>query len=486
MQKLRELVFLLHESENLMLDRYYNAQSRGKLYRRPELIKLMREGKIRTNKDAATFLHSSKPSTALYNLKKRLREDIINIILISGGTTGVKMTYLDAGFYCRKQLAVGDELLHRGSTEIAIKLLQEAAVVAKKYELIAEYISCMDLLRTSLGFRKGIKVYNNYTKAIEAAFDLHKDILTAQSFSKQVGLTGMFTKNKQKEFESFALTRQKELKELYERTKSPNVGYWYLRTSVYYFQIIKDFANALIAAKELLILVKKEQAVRSDAKLGFVNIQIANILLERGEFKAAMKVAIVAKNSYFKKQVNYLQCLEQLFVASIYAGDKKVAKEVVKLGLSHRQLKANSFINAKWIFYKANLAFINKDFHQVIKILRFQNELTKDTGGWLIGYKLLEILALAELNEKDIIENRLGAFKQFLRRVKRHHSITRYKLIADLLSSLIKNNLSYKEVVKKNNRKIILLQKGEGDYYWDPVAFEIIRFDNWLLNAAKE
>ena len=89
-----------------------------------------------------------------------------------------------------------------------------------------------------------------------------------------------------------------------------------------------------------------------------------------------------------------------------------------------------------------------------------------------------------ELEEFDMIEFRIEALRKLLQRQK-DKNITRVKTIFSILSTFTKTGASYKKTYLKEKANFELLIQQEDAYNWDPLGFEVIRFDAWFLSKFK-
>lgn len=489
MQELTELISFLNRGEISLILNFYKSPKRGiggEAKRRLELFELIRQKKVYTDEEACQIIFSTKPDSNFSQLKKRVKKDVLNIVLLQEASSKDATPYVQATIECRRKLIAGDILLARGAYTVAMSILKDASVLALKYELPAEQILITDSIRTHMGAKKGIREYEKHRKYIDEQFQLLTNILNAKDNCKHIGLSNMFQKNREKEYEEYARVATNTTKKIYKESNSPNVGYWYLRTSLYYHLIAKNYEGALDVAKQLLKLVETEVAVNSFAQRGFANMQIAVVFLELHKNKDAAHYAEKALLCYSHTVITYLTALEILFVACIYMNDLTKAANTIDAAFKHPHLQKNVFQLSKWTFYKANLQFSQGLFIESMKTLnKERGVLMKDASGWLFGYKLLELMNLLETERDEFLAYRLTAFKQLLIRQKLKN-ITRYKTIYKIIEALVKyHDRDFKTVLKNHNRSINLLKEGQGDYRWDPMSFEIIRFDTWLINKAK-
>ena len=79
MNNLIQLVEKLNKSEVRLIRSLLEVQSLNQKSHRLELFNLIHSKKVKTNFEAALEIYHKKPNAVYYNLKSRLKNDIINI-----------------------------------------------------------------------------------------------------------------------------------------------------------------------------------------------------------------------------------------------------------------------------------------------------------------------------------------------------------------------------------------------------------------------
>jgi hypothetical protein len=139
----------------------------------------------------------------------------------------------------------------------------------------------------------------------------------------------------------------------------------------------------------------------------------------------------------------------------------------------------------KWLYYSANIEFMQGDYKSVLKTLKRHSFIKTDKSGWRLGFRILELMALVELEQYDNLPYRLDTFRKMLSSIT-EADVTRPRAVWVLMNRLVKESFDFKAVDKKQKEEIGLLRAGEGNYFWDPRGYEIIRFDEWWAGKVKK
>ncbi|MDX2003498.1 MAG: hypothetical protein SFW35_13770 [Chitinophagales bacterium] len=470
----------LSASEVRFIKSYYRSNEEKK---RLKLFNLAMEQPTITDDEAATAIYGSKTETSFSHLKSRLKKDILTLLLLNEGFSHSSSAYRQAELNCRRLLIEGDILLKRGVYQPAVKILLKASRIAEEHDLPMESILIDDILRTHIGFKNGIKQYNIITEKINKQLLVLQEMLKAKELYNQILLPNIFQNNREQEYIALAQDTFRNLGEAYERTKSPNIGYLYHLSGLYYFDFIKDSGSALSLALGLAELVDREPAIRSEGRVANANLQIASILMGRYEFKRAADYAKRAVAHFKPGLGNELIALEQLFYAQLRAGDTLMAQETLDRAFNHPKLPSSALTKAKWVFAKAGMLFCLKRYDESLQALYEDNTLLQDKSGYLFGIKLLELMNFMEQGQYDFIYFRAEALRKLLQRQKNKHVI-RIKAILQILLAFEKQGYDYEATYEAMGEHFRLLQSGKDDYYWSPVGFEIVRFDVWFRSKV--
>lgn len=477
MENLIQLVKSLKKSEVSFIQHYYKNDTNKK---RLKLFNWILNDKVSTDEEAAKKLYGGK-GPAYSQLKGRLLNDLMNLLLFEEGNRQSESERFQNEVEVLRKILIGKILLVRKVQDLGIKELQSALNISENYELNNEKILVKEILSERLGNRYGVEEFNKIVDDIDTDLELSKNLFLAKKFYFGVALPNTFLKNNEKEFIRVSQISSIKLKEIYSNTNSPNIGFYYFLTEINYYSLTKDFENLYISSNELLSLVLNNKSLNSKTRLvnAYMQIYAASISLKK--YNEAYKNALSALEYTNKNGPNELTVLEYIVLAIFQLDDKLLMQEFLEKGSKHPRVSYSKFTEGKWVFYKAVYLFKIMQYTSAIRELQKENELLKDKSGWLFGHKLLEIICFIELEEFDMIDFRIESLRKLLQKQK-HKNITRIKIVFNVLNTLVKTGYQFKKTYQQESENFVLLKSAKDDYYWDPLGYEIIRFDTWFVS----
>lgn len=452
----------------------------GDKNKRLTLLGMLEQPELPTNTKAAKLIYKQgEVASTFTHLKQRVRDDLLAILLLQDTERHSRSAYRQAEIDCRRKILEGDILLKKGIYDPAIKALERAYKLADTYELPNERILVGDLLRTHLGFKKGEKVYRSFEGDVERNYALLGDLLEVKKLYYNILLPNMFNRNITNEYIDECKAAFERMQVLYEGNNSPNVAYFMYLTGLYYYTFVADWEQAISLGKELLQVVEAEPSINSYLRVANANLQTGSGLMKLYRFEEAATHAEVAVEIFKGGAMNELISMEQLLLAAFNANHLDKCEQVISKALAHSKIRSSDTIYGKWLFYKAGTQFKTGDTDNALNTLHQDSTLLKDRSGWLFGHRLLEIMILIERKEFDLTDFRVEALRKLLQRQK-HKEIARIKTIFQVLHQFVKTGYHKKETLIDTADKMELLAAGQGDHYWDPLGYELIRFDTWF------
>lgn len=485
MKILTQIIRVLKPSEVRLIRNFYKVQPNGEVKRRLELFELAKAGKAGSDAEAAMAIYKGEPNSAFSHLKNRLQKDILNILLLKEGSKKYETKYAQAIFDCRRMLIEGQILIERGAYRAGEAVLLKANDLALEYELFAETMLINDLLRTTIGIRKGEQAYLSFEGEITDSLDKLAKYLKVKDYYYRLGVLGQFSKKIEKSSLEYAKNALAEAEKDYKLTNSPLVGYFYNFLGIFYGQLSQNYDLAFDYAVDYLKLVESSPSVSSDTRIASANLQISSIAIHKGNYPEAISYAQKARNKFIAGLFNELQAIEVMFIATFHYKDFEEAEKLMEVALQHPKIKANKQVPARWEYYKANLFFVNGKYNEAAVMLMKETELTKDKAGWLMGYRVLELMCAVEQDDLEVFDYRAESFKKLLQRNK-EENVERPRLALKILGTYIKTGGDIKKAIQEEKDNIMLLSEGKGEYQWDPLGFELIRFDEWLNKLAQK
>jgi tetratricopeptide (TPR) repeat protein len=479
MKVLTPLILSLKPGEVQLVRYYYKMQITNEVVKRHLLFDLIKNRQVKSDEEACKIIYNKKPNAAYSQLKKRLKTDILNILLLQDSKSRFNTPFARAEFDARRMIIEGDILISRGISKEGVKILEKAAEIAVEYELFNEYSLANDILLSHLSYKNGVKEYEKYHGKIKNSLSSLEKFLKSKDYYHKILVPNIFNLNKETELIAFCKQAMKELKSDYETTSSSRIGYYYYYVSIFYFNMIKDYRNAYAAAQNFLKIIVEHKPIQSKRNVADAYLQIGYIALQLGDYKSAIKNTENALKNFKTGLINELTTLEVLFLSCYYDSDWKKSHDILNRALNHPKLHSNQFLPAKWNYYKTCLLFKEKKFAEATHALNDCAELLNDRTGWLYGYKMMDILLAFENGTEFLIDNKVANYRKILRK-QNGVSIERPKVILKILETLIRKRYNFKEVAKAQKQLLELLLDKNTHYTWEPMGHELIPFNEWF------
>ena len=472
MEKLHRLIKSLKPSEVQLIEYFYKAKYNGNAAdnKRLQLFKLLAEGKVKNNEEAARLLYHKKCDSALSHLKKRVEEDILNFLLIDFSDCGLSEATREE-LHCNKMLLQGKMLLAKGIWEEGLSLLKKTSHLSEKYEFPDIKLASDDILRTYSS-----KNYQHYNRHIEKCLRDYQKMLKAKGISLTFDRKFGVHKNEKPAESGFSEQMGEK-----NQDKSKKVIYWNKMALLQYYKNEHDFEHAKKYALELLENLRAEPKVFSDFTCAQVHLELAKILIYLKDYLTALLHAESAINLFAYSSVEYVQGLQVCYFANFRSGDISKAEATVEIALKHPLV--NHTLKRTWILLSAALMFVQQRFSVVNRML-YTHHTGKNDATWEVGSKILEMLNILETEDFDWFEFKIESLRKKVHSL-RDNSYERFKIFYRILKTLARYNYDYQETLSIEKQNLDLLLGSKPSLSWDPMGYELINTRDWLLNKVR-
>ncbi len=487
MKSLIPIVHALSGKEKRLIKKFFSIQTNGEDKKKLRLFTLILEKRVKTDAEAAAELYDGqKPNSAYSHVKRRLKDDLLNFILFQGSPGIDVAERVRVEITCSKMTLQGKLLIQRGIYDEGEKLLKKALEMAEEYEMYLDAINIKNLLRTTLGYRRGAEEYMKYSANMDFYIDELSKWLKIRRQYYEITLPNEFYANKKTEYKEQGGSIMADMEIKNKDNQSHRFTFWYYMARIYYHSIIRDFQSSRDYAHELLAILNSGSIMASKPAIAAINRDLAYAYMNVGNYSKAVQHAQVSVDTFRKGMVNELRSMEYLFFAHLRNRDYENAMQIVEQGLSHQQInRGNKLIQARWLFFKANLEYLKGDFGKAAKSLSTNEHIAKDKSGWYLGYKLLQMMIHIEENDLFLVDYQIKNFNSLLARKKREN-IQRAKAISKVIRLFMRARGDFEETFKIAAPEIAELSAGENELFWDPISYEVIRFDEWLHSKKEE
>lgn len=486
MKNLIKLIEKLNKSEVRLIRSLLEVQSIKQKSHRLELFNLIYLKKVKTNSEAALKIYQKKPDAVYYNLKSRLKNDIINSMLYKEASQIFKTDYVKAKANCRKWLMQGNMLINRKIYGEGLSILHRAQKVAQEFDLPGEQALINETLRNYYVVREGIDTLNHYNLMIHENNELYSKHIDSGNLMYLLSIPTLFKSiyavNKRRVYKSLA-----QLKEIYNSTKgeSERVAFYYHVGHINYYILTRQFHKAKRMCQSFFELIEGSVSLNSISNNGGAHLEMTSVLLRLENYKEAKSFANKALHIFRDQTFNQLLAYEHCFLSNFYTGKHSAGTNIYKVVITIPQLKSSKIREEKWNYMAAYNYYRLGDFDTSKLLLNKCKNLTINKSGWYLGVKLL--LLIISIKEKQAnptaiqLENLLKLFRNL-----EEEYIMRFKAIYKIVKFLGNNQFDFKLALQKQKHLLDLLIEGEGDYLWNPLGYEMIRFDEWFMEQIDE
>jgi hypothetical protein len=429
-----------------------------------------------------------KYESTLGKLKCRLKNDIMNILLLQGSSQKFEAKHDMAIYDCRKMLLQGEILMGRGMYGEGISLLEKASFIAQKNELFAEQILIDELCRNYTLLKSGEDAFKQFMKRIEKNTALLEKVQFAKYFHYEMTASRLFNPSSIQPIEEWE-NKMNIIKKDYEDTGSVKIGYYYNLSAMNFYREVYQFEKSLEYGLKLLKDSKSSEILRTPFYSGKINMELAKCYLLMEEYDKAILHANSSLRSFDKDILNELTALEILLQCYLMKGDGTKVDNILSEAFCKLNIQPDEFIFSKWQFLKAGVDFRRNDLNSALTALKDCNGLQKNKSGWLLAYSLFEVMCKIETGNLEWMEYRSDALKKIMHRYNKSTTAgqnKRFYLVYKVLRRLQKNNYDYLQTVSDERDNIMLLSETRYSYSWYNSGHEPVPFDKWIKSKAAQ
>jgi hypothetical protein len=477
---LRSLIKVLRPSEKKLLRHYYSRITNSEDKLRLKLFNLIERGKVSDKESAlANLKHSGGASFS--HLKSRLKNDILNILLLQETNKRFAQLNRAAELECRKKVAQSHILLLRGAQLEGLNILRKALALAERFELFGEKLQMNHLLREYSASSSPAVELERLNSEINKDLKRYEVLLYVEEQSVLLASPEMGKLLRAKSNEKKYIQLIDDLGKLYKKHKVARIGFWYFMAATEYYTTQGNYEKVLELGLSFLMLVEKSPAIRSKNNRAGVNQTVGFAQMELRNFDQSIKYLGVAEKLFAAAGFNRLQCLQFLAVSELALGRYKDSLQTIEKAFSHHRIAVREQLLPRWLFIKSCLEFLQGDENNSFKTLNQNGYLMKQQDEWNIQYRLLEMLQLIEMGDEEWLDFKLDATRKFLTRHK-NLDTARVRAAIDLISNLLRKELDFSGISEKNHKLLKLCLEESNGYEWNPTGAEIVRFDRWVQN----
>jgi tetratricopeptide (TPR) repeat protein len=485
MQRLVAIIKVMRKGEKRLLRHIYSDVTNGEEQLRLRLFDLIEKGKVTSDAEAKAVLGQKGARSAYSHLKTRLRQDILNVLLLQESPKRIPQPKGAAAFECRKKLAQAFLLLPRGAIVEGTDILRNAKALAEKYELVAESILIDHLVREQVHLIKSQQQLEELNTSIGKNMAVLADIMRSEEISLMMTLPHLFKESEELSEGVLREDRIRELRQLFTRSGSARVGFWYYLAFIEFANRNRMYEEAIGAGQEFIKLVSDNPSIWSKNNLAGANQMLGTAYLSTRDFAAAAEHFTVADRNFPAAGNNRLANLELLFRAQIGLGDHTTALATVERAMAHPRYATKPETASTWLYHQACAQFSLAAFDAAFKSVNLDGFLQKQRDDRNPQFRILEIMILMAQGDQEWVEFKLNTLRKLIARY-RNLGTPRVKAAINIISSLLRNGLDFDDLGSKAEEGLQLCLSETEGCVWDPMGPEIVRLDRWVQSKRKD
>jgi hypothetical protein len=484
MERLKGIVKILRKGEKRLLRHLYSATTNGEDRLRLELFNLIDSGRVQTDEDAWNALGRAHGKSAYSHLKSRLRDDLLNVLLLQESAKRIPQANRAAAFECRKKLAQAYVLIPRGAFQEGVEILKSAKAQAVKYELVAEHILIDQLVREMVHLIKDVRQLHELNETINRNMSVWSDILRSEEISLVMTLPHLYKETEELTDGMLRADRIEELKQLYDNSGSARVGFWYYLAYIEFANRNGLYQESISAGITFIDLVRSSPSIWSKNNMAGANQMLGTAYLNTRDYPKAVTHFGVADRNFPVAGNNRLANLEMLFRSQFALGDIPAARDTVEAALAHPRIKARPVTLPRWLYFQSCLLLREGDASEAFHTLNRDGYLAKQQDEWNVWYRILEIMCMIEQRDEEWVDFKLQTLRKLIARY-RYLGTPRVKAAMEMLSAILRKGLEFQKLGAKPELALQNSLEEIPEFEWKPEQAEVLRLDQWLLSKQK-
>ena len=483
MKYLCELIHSFTEEESELIVKHYLLK-RNSYSKRLKLFNMIRHEEIKDDRAAAKRLYNRAPNAAFSQLKKRLREDILNLMLVFNLQSDGFCGYMEAEIRASKLILQGKILIKRGLADAGTLLLKKAFTLAGEYEAFEVQALAYEALKSYSDNNDVIPELHDmemqFSKNVDILYDLINLRITNLASLGHVSATPV--DDLTEKLTALPLTDHQVGFQAPDRSSRLKFQYTMKLTEEFCQQ--KMYQRAREAAEEILPILDHENQVLTPGQKGVYYLQFAEILLCLQFYKESVFYAQKACKYLKPLHDRHLSTLLLQFRGYFYLQNTEDAARVLEQIVYVVEASCSKLKNECELF-RAWLAFLQEDTKESIKLL---NNCFKLSGNYTVvslNGKLLELMNLLKMKDFGWFDYKLDSFRKYLYNSPSDLNVSRFKLLYKLFSAL-KSGQYDKEVLREEKCQELLQSLNEcgKPSSWNPMGQELMPAQQWLLQLS--
>ncbi len=458
-----------------------------------KLCEAVSTGTVKSDDEAITLLYpGEKVGTKYHNLKERLKERLINAVLLTDLRNTTASDRQQAYFECNKKWSTAMVLLSKNAKTTAIALLEAILGDAVHFEFTELSLSILSALRLHYGtthsssskytqYREQYEYYQTVWMAENEAEDLYTYLI-----SNHVN-----TKSSRAELAAEAAAYHQKIATNLAKYASFRLHLCGRLIETMIYSSNNDYASTARVCEEAIAFFNTKSFESRLPQQAFY-YQLTVCYIQMLEFEKGRAIIETHQAVFEEGSFNWFKLQELFFLLAMYTQDYDSAFDVCMAVL--KKLKASATqppqIVEIWKIYEAYIHYLHhigkmeRKFPETaarFRISKFHNEVpnySKDKQGMNIPVLIVQILfSISDQNFHQSVD-RIEAIEKYCSRYLKHNETYRSNCFIKALLQIPGAAFHREAVIRKADKYITQLKKQPLDVSYQAYEIEIIPYEH--------
>lgn len=406
-----------------------------------------------SDSEYSSLIYKDPDSTAYSQLKKRVKEELEELLLLL--KPRAQNEEIRKRIECTELLLQSQVLLGRGLKSEGAKVLEKSLKKAIEGDFADLTLSIFDICQR---FKLEDVLSKKDLPELEQVIKSHLQILINQHYTQE-RKHGTYEKN---------MHLSQILHQLNFDRKN-----WGLIATIRQSISEKNFAKAssLIQDSESNFLNSDGQKEVSE-EFYFAKLQV---LLQTEKYREVLQNSNQLHTKFVLSLENQINLAQKEWVALFHLQRYEEALEILK----KRLIPHSPELMGRWKYWESVILFKQKFLKRALLLAHECQSDLKNSPNYYLGSKMLELMILFDQNDQDWLEYKMDNLRKLVCRWKGKISL---RIEASfILFQELQRHLPFEskaDLVQSNHFR--MLRFGVDAYAWNPLDYELIRYDQWF------
>lgn len=407
LQGLTRIIQSFKPAECDLIREYYLRKNNGSATKRLQLFDLLNNRLAKSSEHISKLLYNRKPDSGFSQLKKRLKEDLLDFLVFFSSNKGDRPNTDNAELECRRLFVQAQTLVQKGIADEAIGVLKKVQKLARENDLPEMKAKALDLLQAISD--QSFSDFKSSAAEVESEFEIHL---------LQVKARNLFQRLKSEEgdpkWEDKDLELLNQLQEMALSFASPGLLYWYHLIKLMYHKTNGQLARAYHSGLVLNQAIQANLTIYNKGQQLDFYLELSDLLYAAGKYRKAELYTRKAEMLCGNECPDLLRVLKLRFMVHFGQKQYKLCDELLSQAMMHPALKEEGSEKQIWQFFEACTHFVEGNFRVAQALLHHCTSLTRDKSGLFLEPRILELLNLIELDDFDLLEYKVESFRKLI------------------------------------------------------------------------